>query len=125
MPTALLGLAHYLPPVQSVGSVRRPILSERGGPSDLALEPGKQALAQAKLTADDVDFLIFATMTPDVTFPGAACYFQNKFGLGTVGALDVRGQCAGFLTGLMIADSYLRAGMYQTIMLAAGEVHSS
>lgn len=125
MPTALLGLAHYLPPAQPVGSVQRPIFRDPGGPSDLALEPAKQALAQARLAADGVDFLIFATMTPDVTFPGAACYFQHKFGLGTVGALDVRGQCAGFLTGLMIADSYLSAGTYRTVMLAAGEVHSA
>jgi 3-oxoacyl-[acyl-carrier-protein] synthase-3 len=125
MPTALLGLAHYLPPAQPVGSVQRPIFSDPGGPSDLALEPATQALAQASLTADDVDFLIFATMTPDVTFPGAACFFQHKFGLGTVGALDVRGQCAGFLTGLMVADSYLSAGLYRTVMLAAGEVHSA
>jgi 3-oxoacyl-[acyl-carrier-protein] synthase-3 len=125
MPTALLGLAHYLPPAQPVGSVQRPIFTERGGPSDLALEPAKQALSQARLTSDDVDFLIFATMTPDVTFPGAACFFQDKFGLGTVGALDVRGQCTGFLTGLMVADSYLAAGIYRTVMLAAGEVHSA
>ena len=104
MPTALLGLAHYLPPAQPVGSVRRPVASEPGGPSDLALEPARHALAQAGLLPDAVEFLIFATMTPDVTFPGSACFFQDKFGLGTIGALDVRGQCAGFLTGLMVAE---------------------
>src|SRR5215475_12199513 len=100
MPTALLGLAHHLPPAQPVGSARRPIASEPVGPSDLALEPTRQALAQAELAAEAVQFLIFATMTPDVTFPGSACYLQDKFGLGTIGALDVRGQCAGFLVGL-------------------------
>ena len=125
MPTAILGLAHHLPPTQTVGSVRRPIASDPGGPSDLALEPGRQALAQAGLTPEEVEFLVFATMTPDVTFPGAACYFQDKFGLGTVGALDVRGQCAGFLMGLMVADSYLRAGVYRNVLLAAGEIHSA
>src|SRR6185369_2780193 len=125
MPTALLGLAHYLPPAQPVGSVQRPIFTERGGPSDLALEPAKQALSQARKTSDDVDFLIFATMTPDVTFPGAACFFQDKFGLGTVGALDIRGQCTGYLMALMIADDYLRAGQYRTVLIAAGEVHSA
>jgi 3-oxoacyl-[acyl-carrier-protein] synthase-3 len=125
MPTAILGLAHYLPPAQPVGSVRRPIASEPGGPSDLALEPARQALAQAGLTPDAVEIVIFATMTPDVTFPGSACYFQDKFGLGTIGALDVRGQCAGFLTALMVADGYLRAGLYGNVLLATGEVHSS
>src|SRR5215470_2569662 len=125
MPTALLGLAHHLPAPQRVGSVQRPIFAEPGGPSDLAVPAAGQALREAAIAAPDVEFLIFATMTPDVTFPGAACYFQDKFGLGTVGALDVRGQCAGFLTGLMIADSYLRAGIYRNVLLAAGEVHSS
>ena len=125
MGTAILGLAHHLPPAQAIGSLQRPIFSDPGGPSDLALEPARQALAEAHLTPDGVDFLIFATMTPDVTFPGAACYFQNKFGLGTIGALDVRGQCAGFLVGLQIADSYLQAGGYRTVMLATGEVHSA
>lgn len=125
MPTAILGLAHHLPPTQPVGPVRRPIFTERGGPSDLALEAARQALAQVELAPDAIEFLIFATMTPDVTFPGSACFFQDKFGLGTVGALDVRGQCAGFLTGLMIADSYLRAGLYRNVLLAAAEVHSA
>jgi 3-oxoacyl-[acyl-carrier-protein] synthase-3 len=89
------------------------------------MEPARRALSEAGLAPEEIEFLIFATMTPDVTFPGAACYFQNKFGLGTIGALDVRGQCAGFLTGLMIAHDFIRAGLYRTVLLAAGEVHSS
>jgi 3-oxoacyl-[acyl-carrier-protein] synthase III len=125
MPPALLGLAHHLPPPQPVGSVQRPIAVEPGGPSDLAIEPARRALSEAGLAPEEIEFLVFATMTPDVTFPGAACYFQNKFGLGTIGALDVRGQCAGFLTGLMIAHDFIRAGVYRTVLLAAGEVHSS
>lgn len=125
MATSILGLAHYLPPEQPIGAVRRPIAVDPGGPSDLAVEPARQALAEARLTAADVDFLIFATMTPDVSFPGAACFLQDKLGLGTVGALDVRGQCAGFLMGLMIAGDFLRAGTYRNVLLAAGEVHSS
>ena len=125
MPTALLGLAHHLPSEQPVGTVRRPIAVDPGGPSDLALPAAAAALAQAQLEPSAVEFLIFATQTPDVTFPGAACYLQDKLALGTVGALDVRGQCAGFLMGLMIADSYLRAGIYRNVLLAAGEVHSA
>src|SRR5512143_2054789 len=125
MPTSILGLAHYLPPEQRVGSVLRPTVSEPMGPSDLALAPGHQALAQAGLTVADVDLVAFATMTPDVTFPGAACFFQHKLGAGTTAAIDLRGQCAGFLTGLMVADAYLTAGIYRHVLLAAGEVHSS
>ncbi len=125
MPTALLGLAHHLPPDQSVGAVRRPTVTDPVGPSDLALAPAQAALAQVGLAVDDVDLVVFATMTPDVTFPGAACYFQHKLGAGTTPAVDVRGQCAGFLTGLLLADAYLSAGIYRRVLLAAGEVHSS
>jgi 3-oxoacyl-[acyl-carrier-protein] synthase-3 len=125
MPTAILGLAHHLPPAQQVGAVARPTASDPVGPSDLALEPGRQALAQAGLAIGDIDLVSFATMTPDVTFPGAACYLQHKIGAGTTAAVDLRGQCAGFLTGLMVADAYLAAGIYRHVLLAAGEVHSS
>jgi 3-oxoacyl-[acyl-carrier-protein] synthase-3 len=125
MRTALLGLAHHLPPAQPVGGVRRPIATDAIGPSDLAVAPGREALAAAGLAPEDIELLIFATMTPDVTFPGSACYFQDKFGLGTVGALDVRGQCAGYLMALMIADDHVRTGLYRTVMVAAGEIHSS
>jgi 3-oxoacyl-[acyl-carrier-protein] synthase-3 len=125
MPTRLLGLAHDLPPDAPVAGVTRPIVSAPVGPSDLALEPARRALAMAGSERHDVDFIVFATMTPDVTFPGAACFFQDKLDCGTVGALDVRGQCAGFLLGLMIADGFLAAGVYRRVLLAAAEVHSS
>jgi 3-oxoacyl-[acyl-carrier-protein] synthase-3 len=125
MPTSILGLAHHLPPAQRVGSVSRPTAGDPGGPSDLAIEPAQRALEQAGLAIGDIDLVAFATMTPDVTFPGAACYFQHKIGAGTTGAVDLRGQCAGFLTGLLVADAYLSAGVYRHVLLAAGEVHSS
>jgi len=125
MPATILGLAHGLPPEVEVVGVRRPIAADPVGPSDLALDPGRRVLEQASITAADVDFIIFATMTPDVTFPGAACYFQDKLGCGTIGAMDIRGQCAGFLMSLLVAESFLDAGVYRRIVLAAGEVHSS
>lgn len=125
MPTSILGLAHHLPPEQRVGSVSRPTVPEPVGPSDLALPAAQRALAQAGLAVADVDLVAFATMTPDVTFPGAACFFQHKLGAGTTAAIDLRGQCAGFITGLLVADAYLSAGIYRHVLLAAGEVHSS
>jgi 3-oxoacyl-[acyl-carrier-protein] synthase-3 len=64
-------------------------------------------------------------MTPDVTFPGSGCYLQRQLGCGTIGALDVRAQCAGFLFGLVIADRFIRAGMYRRVALVGAEVHSS
>jgi 3-oxoacyl-[acyl-carrier-protein] synthase-3 len=125
MPVAINQIAHYLPPETEVVGVRRPIAIDPGGPSDLALGPAQQVLQRAGLGADAVDFIIFATMTPDVTFPGSACFFQHKLGCGTVGALDARAQCAGFLMGLMIAEAFIDMGTYNRVLLAAAEVHSS
>ena len=64
-------------------------------------------------------------MTPDVSFPGSGCFLQDRLGFGTVGALDLRGQCSGFLMGLLVADGFVRAGVYERILVAAAEVHSS
>jgi 3-oxoacyl-[acyl-carrier-protein] synthase-3 len=95
------------------------------GPSDLAVEAAQMALGRAKLQPDDIDFVLFATMTPDVAFPGSGCYFQDKLGLGTVGALDIRAQCLGFIFGLSVADQFVRCGKYRRVLLATGEVHST
>jgi 3-oxoacyl-[acyl-carrier-protein] synthase-3 len=72
-----------------------------------------------------VELVIFATMTPDVTFPGPGCYLQHKLACRTIGALDIRAQCCGFLFALEVAEQFLRAGAYRRILLAAAEVHSS
>lgn len=95
------------------------------GPSDLARRAAAAALEQAKAGPADVELIVFATMTPDVTFPGSGCYLQDKLGCGTVGALDLRGQCAGFLFALETADQFVRAGAYRGVLIAAAEVHSS
>lgn len=126
MPTAILGLAHHLPPARAVGAgIERPILVEPGGASDLALPAAREALARSGSTAGDADFLVFATMTADVTFPGSGVYLQDKLGCETIGALDIRGQCAGFLMALMIGDAFVSAGTYRRVLVAASEVHSS
>jgi 3-oxoacyl-[acyl-carrier-protein] synthase III len=125
MTTKILGLGHHLPPEQEIVGVRRPILEEAVGPSTLVVGPVRDALAQAGLSEGDIEFIIFATMTPDVTFPGSACFLQNQLACGTIGAVDIRAQCAGFLFGLMVADGFLRVGKYERVLLAAAEVHSS
>ena len=79
-------MAHHLPPDAARVGVIRPIATDPGGPSDLALPAAQQALDRAGLAVADVDLIVFATMTPDVTFPGSACYLQDKLGCGTIGA---------------------------------------
>ena len=106
--------------------VRSRYYAEAGqGPSDLAQLAAAEAFREAGCGAQDVELVIFATMTPDVTFPGSGCYLQHKLGCGTTGALDLRAHCAGFLFALDVADSFVQAGAYRTVLIAAADVHSS
>ncbi len=125
MGSAILGVGHHLPDVVERLGVQRPIAIEPIGPSKLAARAAQSAFAAAKRTPADVDFIIFATMTPDVTFPGSGVYFQHELGCGTTGALDIRAQCAGFIYSLAIADQFAGIGPYGCILVAGGEVHSS
>jgi 3-oxoacyl-[acyl-carrier-protein] synthase-3 len=72
-----------------------------------------------------VDLIVFATMTPDIPFPGSGCFLQHKLGCRTIGALDVRAQCAGFLFALATADRFVRAGAAGRVLVVGGEVHST
>jgi 3-oxoacyl-[acyl-carrier-protein] synthase-3 len=83
------------------------------------------AMANAGWSAEDLDFIIFATLSPDIMFPGSGCLLQAKLGLNSTPALDIRQQCTGFLYGLATADAYIKAGLAQKILLVGGEVHSS
>jgi 3-oxoacyl-[acyl-carrier-protein] synthase-3 len=115
------------------GVAARHYASAGVGPSDLALEATHEALARAGTSAADLELIVFATATPDVCFPGAACYLQRKLGAPTVGAIDVRAQSAGFLAGLDLAAAFCSAPRtstlggpgYGRVLVAAGEVHSS
>ncbi|MFO7963538.1 MAG: beta-ketoacyl-ACP synthase III [Desulfobacterales bacterium] len=95
------------------------------GASDLGYEASKIALEKAGWSANDLDMIIFATLSPDIFFPGSGCLLQHKLGLDTTPALDIRQQCTGFLYGLSIADAYIRSGMAERILLVGAEVHST
>ncbi len=95
------------------------------GPSDLAIPAARQALKNANLNVADIDFIIFATSTPDYYAPGSACLLQDKMGFGLIGALDIRVQCSGFLYGLSIAEQYIKTGQFKNILLVGAEVQSS
>ncbi len=95
------------------------------GSSDLGFEASKNALASAGWEAEDLDFIIFATLSSDITFPGSGCLLQAKLGLNSTPALDIRQQCTGFLYGLATADSYIKTGLARKILFVGGEVHSS
>jgi len=95
------------------------------GSSDLGFEASKIALENAGWTAQDLDFIIFATLSPDIMFPGSGCLLQAKLGLNTTPALDIRQQCTGFLYGLATADAYIKSGLATKILLVGSEVHST
>jgi len=110
---------------ERTGITRRHFVEAGVGPSDLAREASLAALGAARLGPEDVDLIVFATMTPDIAFPGSGCFLQDKLACRTVGALDVRAQCAGFLFALVTADRYVRSGKAGRVLVAGAEVHST
>jgi 3-oxoacyl-[acyl-carrier-protein] synthase-3 len=92
------------------------------GPSALAAELSRRLLASAKLAASDLDMIVFATTTPDVTFPGSACYLQASLDAPGIACLDVRSQCVGFLSALDVASKFLICGTYKRVLVASADV---
>ena len=93
--------------------------------SDLALAATKNALKDAGLTAKEIEFIILATLSADYQFPGASAILQSKLGIDSIGAMDIRTQCSGFVYGLATADAMIRAGLYKRILLVGAEVQST
>ena len=112
---------------QRTGIRQRYWIPEEGGvgASDLGLEAAKLALDKAGWKPEDIDLIIFATLSPDIFFPGSGCLLQAKLGLETTPALDIRQQCTGFLYGLATADAYIRSNMANRVLFVGAEVHSS
>lgn len=110
---------------QRTGIMERRFAEEGVYCSDIALEASREALKSAGMKAEDIDFIIFATLSPDHHFPGNGCYLQAKMGLAEIGCLDIRNQCSGFLYSLAVADAFVRIGMYKRILLVGAEIHSS
>lgn len=142
--SVITGTGHYVPPRvvtnhdltqlmdtsdewirERSGIVERHHVDPGVGTSDLAVEAARRAIADAGIDPATIDFVIAATLSPDHYFPGIGVLVQAKLGLGTVGALDVRNQCSGFIYALSAADQYIRAGTYKRILLVASEVQST
>ena len=112
---------------QRTGIEQRYWIDQEGetGSADLGFEASKMALEKAGWTAEDLDFIIFATLSPDIMFPGSGCLLAARLGLNSTPALDIRQQCTGFLYGIATADAYIKTGMAKKVLLVGGEVHSS
>ena len=109
---------------ERTGIDTRYYVAEGTSTSDLGVRAADAALKNAGVTPGDIDYVVFATMTPDYYFPGAGVLLQDKLGLGKVPTLDIRQQCTGFIYGLQVADALLRAKAATRLLLVGAEVHS-
>jgi 3-oxoacyl-[acyl-carrier-protein] synthase-3 len=86
----------------------------------------RQAIERADISKEDIDFILFATLSPDYYFPGCGVLIQRELGItkNEVGALDIRNQCSGFVYGLEVADQFIKTGKYKNILFVCSEMHS-
>jgi 3-oxoacyl-[acyl-carrier-protein] synthase-3 len=92
--------------------------------TSMGVKAAQIAIERSGLAKEEIDFIVFATISPDYYFPGPGVALQQELGLRTVGALDIRNQCSGFIYALSIADQYIKSGMYKNILIVGSELQS-
>jgi 3-oxoacyl-[acyl-carrier-protein] synthase-3 len=92
--------------------------------SVMAVKASTIALERAQLQPNDIDMIVFATLSPDMYFPGGGVEVQEMMGMRTIPALDVRNQCSGFVYALSVADQFVKTGMYKNVLVIGSENHS-
>ena len=90
----------------------------------MAVEASQIAIERAGITAQDINFIVFATLSPDYYFPGCGVLVQRAMQMKEIGALDIRNQCSGFVYALSVADQFIKTGMYKNILVIGSEKHS-
>ncbi len=103
---------------------RRHVALAEDTTAGMGVKAARVAIERSGLQAADIDLLVFATLSPDYYFPGPGVTVQKELGLKTVGAIDIRNQCSGFVYALSIADQFIRTGMYNNVLVIGSEVHS-
>ncbi len=91
----------------------------------MGAKAARMAIERSGLTKDDIDFIVFATLSPDYYFPGCGVQIQDMLDMPTIGALDVRNQCSGFVYAISVADQFIKTGMYKNILVIGAEYHSN
>ncbi len=144
MKAKITGLATYVPPrtllnsdlekmidttnqwiLDRTGIEKRHIVDKGMGTSDLAVEAVRKLLAQKELTADDIDLVIVATVTPDMMFPSTACLLQHKIGATKLWGFDLSGACCGFVYALSTGAQFVHSGMHKRVVVVGADVMSS
>lgn len=96
-----------------------------GSLAKMAKKAAQVALERAEMKKDDIDLIIFASITPDYFFPGSSVLLQRELEMTTIGCLDIRNACSGFVYALSVADQFIKTGMYNNIMVVGGEIQST
>ena len=141
----VIGVGHYLPEIEvtndditKVVDTSDEWITERTGikkrhwfnpdkdtVANMATRASKMAAERAGIDVKEIDFIVFATITPDYFFPGSGVLLQRELGLQGIGAIDIRNACSGFIYGLSVADSFIKTGMYKTVLVVGAEIQSS
>ncbi len=111
--------------VERTGIHERHFVGPDTGSTDLGFEAARKALADAGRPAQDVDFIVSATTTPDYMFPHNGPLLQERLGIGPIGSLNVSNACSGFLYALSVADAFVRLGRYRCVLVVGAEVQST
>ena len=141
----IIGLGHYVPEnvvtnddLSKIMDTTDEWIQERTGikerrwakPGDgqstftMGLEAAKKAISNAGIEKEDIDLIVFATLSPDYYFPGPGVQIQEALEIDTVAALDIRAQCSGFVYSISVADQFIKTGMYKNILVIGSELQS-
>ena len=95
------------------------------GPADLAVKASKLLFEKENIDKNEIDFVVFATSTPDYFVPGSGSIFQDKLGLNNIGVLDIRQGCSGFTYALTVANNFIKSELYKNILVVGAEVQTT
>ncbi|MFZ1530491.1 MAG: beta-ketoacyl-ACP synthase III [Ferruginibacter sp.] len=142
--TKIAGIGHYVPQnivtnndllkymetsdewIQERTGIKERRYADRLGETTttMGVKAAEIAIKNAGINNDDIDFIIFATLSPDYYFPGCGVLVQRAMKMKEIGALDIRNQCSGFVYALSVGDQFIKTGMYKNILVVASEKHS-
>jgi 3-oxoacyl-[acyl-carrier-protein] synthase-3 len=110
--------------VSRTGIKERRIADDETAVSDLAYEAALKAMESADITAEQLDLIIVATVTPDMAFPSTACILQDRLGAKNAAAFDLEAACSGFLYGITVGQQFIATGMYKKVLVIGAETLS-
>lgn len=108
--------------IRRTGIKERHVSEENEYTTDISAKAAMKAIENAKINAEEVDLIILATVSPDYYTPSCACVVQNTIGAVNAAAFDFNAACSSFVTGMVIADQFIKSGMYKTIMIICADV---